>query len=499
MKEGNIMAINSIGSSSQYQSPDNYDKTQLKSIPLEAPVSLSGGIGCLEIDPATGKVVEKPLHFDTFESAHLDKNKIYVEPCTYEHNTDNGEIDLGLYNSKGEIAGKNSFSDKFLNDGSNPDPEQTILQDVDPSFPVNNPLTVQIPKNGETLAEYDKQWDVLQPENEKMENEYQTALHKYDGYSTPIADSMMSYLGTLQNASSSCGGGMYTYNLEAVPGGDGNYLAESVTAYEKAKTEIEDTYSSDNIAQRAKSQGITDIDTYTKQQQASKNAELQKLNLDYAQETGSNITTQANGLNKFFNYSNWDGDNNSRDIGTSLVNMEKQLFSAYGQFAQQNNIDYSSENIQDIAKKFQVYASNKVTATINIDNTDFTYKDIVSAAEVLGDARINSYEFEGTIGAYHAALGASEVAYVAKHNMTNAAGQLLSDTYNNHLQYQENMSHDQLYSSYYEMKNLNTYSVESFKNSFNNLVENTFDDGYANIYGTQLQDVLNSFVKHFLN
>lgn len=118
---------------------------------------------------------------------------------------------------------------------------------------------------------------------------------------------------------------------------------------------------------------------------------------------------------------------------------------------------------------------------------------------MLSDARISSYEFEGTIGTYHAALGASEVAYVAKHNMTNAAGQLLSDTYNNHLQYQENMSHDQLYSSYYDMKNLNTYSAESFKNSFNNLVQNAFDDGYANIYGTQLQDVLNSFAKHFLN
>ncbi|PJI10460.1 MULTISPECIES: hypothetical protein [Clostridium] len=82
------MAMNSINSLSQYQSPNTYNKTQLKSKPLEDPISLSDGIGCLETDSTTGKVMEKALHFDTFESAHLDKNKIYVDSCTYEHNTD---------------------------------------------------------------------------------------------------------------------------------------------------------------------------------------------------------------------------------------------------------------------------------------------------------------------------------------------------------------------------------------------------------------------------
>jgi hypothetical protein len=40
--------------------------------------------------------------------------------------------------------------------------------------------------------------------------------------------------------------------LEATPGGNGNYLAESVVAYNKAKTEIEQTYSDGSIAKRAK-------------------------------------------------------------------------------------------------------------------------------------------------------------------------------------------------------------------------------------------------------
>ncbi|PJI10459.1 hypothetical protein CUB90_00235 [Clostridium sp. CT7] len=160
----------------------------------------------------------------------------------------------------------------------------------------------------------------------------------------------MSYLYILQqNASPSCGCGTYTYNLEAVPGGDGNYLAESVTAYEKAKTEIENTYSSDSISQRAKSQGITDIDAYTKQQQTSKSAELQKLNLDYTQKTGSNIMTQANGLNKFFNYSNWDGDSNSHD--NSFNNLVKDTFD-------NGYTNIYSIKLQDIFNSFEKHFLN---------------------------------------------------------------------------------------------------------------------------------------------
>lgn len=498
------MQVNSVNSPSWYSSTNNFDKSEAKpeaSDDSSKPSILH--VGCLHIDPSTGKLSNAVTDENSIMPANFDKNNIHVEEALVRYDYDIGGYEFVTYNSKGQInkpgRSTDTYSGVFSLSERRTDSQQQILKDIDSSFPSDEPLSVKIPEGGETLAEYDKQSDEVEAENEKMKSEYEAALHKYDGYSTPIADSMNSYLSTLQNVDFHTA----SKNLSDVPTGDGNYLAESIAAYDKAKTEIENTYSSDSIAKRAKEQGVIDIDSYTKEQQTEEKAEQQKLELYYAKQTGQNIDAQANSLNIFFNAAKIPDDPNSQDISNSIVSMEKQLFSLYNQFKQENNLNYSNESIQDIAKKFKDYSSDKVTSTVDISGTKFTYKDIVSAGEVLNDAFAVSPS-SNTIDAYHAALGTSEVTYVAKHDMTSSAGLLLSKVYNEHVKQQENEINKTIDSEYFstaysELKNLNINSAENFKNSFNNVLQRYFQNPYDNSYTNKFQTIFNTFTEQFLN
>lgn len=498
------MAINSIGSPSWYSNTTNLNKSQSNPKTFDNSCEYSQGpVGCLHIDPATGKLTEVVPDGDSIKSANFDKSNIHVESALVRYDYNTGEHEFVTYNSKGQInqpsSSTDTYSGVFSMSDSKTDSQQEILKDIDSSFPSYEPVNVEIPENGETLDEYDKQSDEVETKNEKMKNEYEVALHQYDGYSTPIADSINSYLSTLQNV------GFHTAskNLTDVPSGDGNYLAESVVAYNKAKAEIENTYSSYSIAKRAKEQDITDVDSYTKQQQTEEKAETQKLNLYYANETGQNIDAQANNLNTFFNNAKLPNDPNTQAISASLVDMGKQLFSLYGQFKQENNVDYLNESIQDIAKKFETYSSNKVTTTVNISDTKFTYNDIVSTGEVLNDAFAVS-PTNNTVDAYYAALGASEISYVADHDMTSSAGQLLSKKYNEHMQQQESQADKTIDPEYFnqtysQLKNLNIASAESFQNSFNTAIQTYFENPYDNSYNKEIQNIFSTFANQFLN
>lgn len=468
---------------------------------MESPSVLH--VGCLHTDPATGKLSEEALNENSNIPVDFDKNEIYVEPAYVRYDYNTGLNEFVTYNSKGQInkasSSTDAYSGIFSLSASKIDSQQKILKDIDSSFPSYELFSPKIPEKGETLAEYDKQLDAAKSENQIMNNQDETALHQYDGYSTPIADAMNSYLSTLQKTDFHTA----TKNLSDIPSGDGNYLAESVVTYDKSKTEIENTYSSDSIAKRVKDQGVTDIDSYTKQQQTEEKAEMQKLNLYYAKQTGQNIDTQANSLNTFLNDAKMPNDPNSQAISDSLVDMEKQLFSLYGQFKQENNVDYSNENIQDIAKKFETYSSNKVTATVNISDTEFTYNDIVSTGEVLNDTFAVS-PTNNTVDAYHAALGASEISYVTDHDMTSSAGQLLSKKYGEHMQQQEKEADKTIDPEYFnqaysQLKNLNIVSAESFKNSFNNVIQIYFENHYDNSYTKEIQNTFNNFAKQFLS
>lgn len=263
--------------------------------------------------------------------------------------------------------------------------------------------------------------------NKKMQSEYEAVLHQYDGYSTPIADSMNIYLSVLQNHNVHSG----TNNLTDVPTGD------------------------------------------------------------------------ANNLNTFFNSAKFSNDPNEAFISSSLVNMEKQLSSLYSQFKQDNNVDYSNESVEDIAKKFGDYSSDEVTGTADISGTKFTYKDIVSATEVLNDAFAVS-STSNTVDAYHAALGDSEVSYVAIHDMTSSAGALLLQEYNKHIYNQESNANkatdsDYFNEAYKELKNLDVSSDNAFKNSFNNVIKTYLQNSYDNSYTKELQSSFNTFTKQFLS
>lgn len=462
-------------------------------------------LGFLQWNP-TNHTVYQALSAKNKLPDNIDKSQIRVEPSTTYYDSTSGLNELVLYNSKGQVTSSNYSTNYLPNSDVLGDAQQSILQDIDPSLPIYKPLTIQIPQGGELLTTYEQQYEAVNAEDENLKNIYETALHQYDGNATPIADSMLLYLETLQkNANSQNVGSVATNDLDSVPGGDGNYLAESVVAYDKAKTEIEQTYSTDSIEERAKEQSIEDITTYTKQQQTAKMAELQKLNLDYAYETGINISKQTSALNTFFNGSDKFNDPNAQAIGSFLVSTEKQLFSLYDQFKQKNSVNYSSDSVQDIAKQFQAYSAKSITTTVNISNTPFTYQDIVSSGEVLSVASVGSSDFYSTIGQFHAALGASEVSYVAKHYMTAAAGQLLYQKYNEHLKYQESTadttvgSQEYDVAGYSEMKSLNTDSAESFKKSFENVLQYAFGNGNAEGYSVELKNIFDKFANQFLN
>ncbi|MDT8719634.1 hypothetical protein IAI10_23615 [Clostridium sp. 19966] len=493
------MSINSIGPSTVYSNNNNIT---IKQPPDNSCEYAKGPIGCLHIDPATGKLTEVVAGEDTIPAANFDKSKIYVEDAIVRYDYNTGENEFVTYNSKGEMNGPSSSTDTYSgvfslsNRGESS--QQKIFDDLDTSFSAYEPVSNNIPQNRETLAEYDEESDKVQAENQKMQSQYEAVLHQYDGYSTPIADCMNTYLSGLQNQNIHSAAN----NLTDVPTGDGNYLAESIVAYDKAKTEIQDTYSSDNIAKRAKEQGISDIDGYTKQQQTKEKAELQNLNQYYSKATGENIDAQANSLNTFFNGAKSINDPNETSISNSLVDMEKQLFSVYSQFKQDNNIDYSNESVEDIAKKFEDYSQGKITATADISGTSFTYKDIVSAGEVLNDSFAVS-NTSNTVDAYKAALGNSEVSYVAVHDMTNSAGTLLLQEYNKHIYNQESSANkdiDTEYSNeaYKQLKNLDISSANAFQNSFNNALQTYFENGYDNSYAKELQSSFTTFVKQFL-
>ncbi len=459
----------------------------------------------LGYDPTTKKFGEVKIANNG--PSTIDLTDIRVAPGGISYNTSTGLNELVLYNSQGQITTGDSPTPNYsYNSNVSDSAQDSILQDIDPSFPVYTPKTVQIPQGGESLTEYDQQSSIIDAENEKSKDAYKTALLQYDGNATPIADSMLSYLQTLQRNSDPKIAGVASNGLEAIPGGDGNYLAESVVAYNKAKTQIEQTYSDGSIAKRAKEQGITDVDSYTQQQQTAKAAEIQKLNLDYSDATGTNISRQTYDLNTFFNSPTGlsFNDPNAQAIGSSLTDMEKQLFSLYDQFDQQNNVDYSSESVQKIAQQFAAYGVKNVTATLSIGGTSFTYHDIVSTGEVLSDARVNSSDFGNTTGQFHAALGASEVSYVASHNMTAAAGQLLSKKYNEHLQYQENITYGSFgmqvndVPGYFGMKKLNANNAESFRNSFQSVLQTQFRDNPAGSNKEKLHSIFNTFADQFL-
>lgn len=492
------MSINSVGSSGLYSN----NKINIKPQPDNSCEYSKGPIGCLHIDSATGKLTEIAGE-DTIPPANFDKSKIYVEDAIVRYDYNTGENEFVTYNSKGEINGPSSSTDNYSGvfslSNRREDSQQKISNDIDTSFSSYEPISTDIPKNGETLAQYDEESDKVEAENEKMQSEYEAVLHQYDGYSTPIADSMNTYLSALQNQNVHSA----TNNLTDVPTGDGNYLGESIVAYDKAKKEIQDTYSSDSISKRAKEQGISDVDGYTKQQQTQEKAELQNINLYYSKDTGENIDAQANNLNTFFNSAKFSNDPNEASISSSLVNMEKQLSSLYNQFKQENNVDYSNESVEDIAKKFEDYSSDKVTAAADISGTKFTYKDIVSATEVLNDAFAVS-STSNTVDAYHAALGDSEVSYVATHDMTSSAGALLVQEYNKHIYNQESNANKVVDSDYFneaykELKNLDVSSASAFQNSFNNVIKTYFQNSYDNSYTKELKSSFNTFAKQFLS
>lgn len=492
------MSINSIGPSALYLN----NNMTIKEQPDNSCEYAKGPIGCLHTDSATGKLTEVVAGEDTIPAANFDKSKIYVEDALVRYDYNTGENEFVTYNSRGEINGpsssKDTYSGVFSLSNRGETSQQKILDDIDTSFSAYKPVSNNIPQNRETLAEYDEESDKVQAENQKIQSQYEEALHQYDSYSTPIADSMNLYLSTLQSQNTHSAAN----NLTDVPTGDGNYLAESIVAYDKSKTEIQATYSSDNIAKRAKEQGISNVDEYTKQQQTQEKAELQKLNQYYSKDTGENIDAQANNLNTFFNRAKSINDPNETSISNSLVDMEKQLFSAYSQFKQDNNIDYSNESVEDIAKKFEDYSSNKVTATASISGTNFTYKDIVSAGQVLNDAFAVS-STSNTVDAYKAALGNSEVTYVAVHDMTSSAGKLLLQEYNKHIYNQESSSNkdtntDYSNEAYVQLKNLDVSSASAFQNSFNNALHTYFENGYDNSYARELQGLFTTFAKQFL-
>lgn len=493
------MSINSVGSSDLYSN----NNITIKQTPDNSCEYAKGSVGCLHIDSATGKLTEVVAGEDTIQAANFDKSKIYVEDTLVRYDYNTGENEFVTYNSKGEMNAPSSSTDTYSGAFSlsniGETSQQKILDDLDTSFSAYEPVSNNIPQNRETLAEYDEESDKVQAENQKIQSKYEAVLHQYDNYSTPIADSMNTYLSGLQNQNIHSAAN----NLTDVPTGDGNYLGESIVAYDKAKTEIQDTYSSDSIAKRAKEQGISDVDGYTKQQQTQGKAELQKLNQYYSKDTSENIDAQANNLNTFFNGAKSINDPNETSISNSLVSMEKQLFSVYSQFKQDNNIDYSNESVGDIAKKFEDYSSDKVTATADISGTNFTYKDIVSAGQVLNDAFAVS-NTSNRVDAYKAALGNSEVAYVAVHDMTNSVGALLLKEYNKYIYNQESSANkgiDTEYSNeaYSQLKNLDISSASAFQNSFNNNLQTYFGNSYDNSYTKELQSLFNTFAKQFLS
>lgn len=493
------MSINSIGSSTVYSN----NNITVKQPPDNSCEYSKGPIGCLHIDSATGKLTEVVAGEDTIQAANFDKSKIYVEDALVRYDYNTGENEFVTYNSKGEMNAPSSrtdtYSDVFSLSNRGETSQQKILDDLDTSFSAYRPMSNNITQKKETLAEYDEASDKIQAENEKMQSQYEAVLHQYDSYLTPIADSTNTYLLGLQNQNIHSAAN----NLTDVPTGDGNYLAESIVAYDKAKTEIQDTYSSDNIAKRAEEQGISDVDGYTKQQQTQEKAELQNLNQYYSKDTGENIDAQANNLNAFFNGAKSINDPNETSISNSLVDMEKQLFSVYSQFKQDNNIDYSNESVEDIAKKFEDYSQDKVTVAADISGTSFTYKDIVYAGQVLNDAFAVS-NTSNTVDAYKAALGNSKVSYVAVHDMTNSAGALLLQAYNKHIYNQESSANkdiDTEYSNeaYKQLKNLDISGASAFQNSFNSILQTYFENGHDNSYVAELQSSLSIFAKQFFS
>lgn len=389
----------------------------------------------------------------------------YVQPVNYDSAT-------------GQYALYNKYGQKVLESGSVFDTKdnftQAIEENIAPYTMSDVSSNATVSGNYETLAEKRAQDKVTEAENEATKVNNTTQPNQYDSYSTPISDELNQTIQNLQPSVNSS-----SENLDATPGGDADYLAESVVAYDKAKTEIDETYSDDSIAERAQSQGVTDIEAYTEDQQNNKAAELQKLDEYYSSDMGSNIYEQALALNGYFN-----GDYNSSDaateqIGDSIVGMEKELSSIYSQFKSESNVDYSTQSVESIAQQFESYSSGKVQSTVTISGTDFTYNDLVSASKVLSMSKVDGDETNGGYATLQAAFGVSEVGYVAKNDMSTGAGSLLTEAYGSHLQNQiagNTVQSDSVLSNatiskiYNSLQWLDVSDSENFKSDFQNVM-----------------------------
>lgn len=298
-------------------------------------------------------------------------------------------------------------------------------------------------------------------------------------------------------------------DMTAAPSGDADYLAESIVAYNKAQAEIEDTYSDKNISARASAEDVDDIPTYTQEQKNNEAAELQKLNQYFSNDTAKNIENQAVNLENFFDgYDNSldSSDSSQQDLTSSMVNMGNELFSLYGDFSSQNNIDYSSQSVQNIAKQFEDYSNDKVQSTVNLGGVDFSYNDLLSATKVLNiisNGNDNGTSYNSLLGS----LGASEVAYVAKNNMSSAASSVLTEAYDSHLQ-TDNIRTTLLISQLSKgfptttsspgsdpFQNLDTSSADNFKSSFQDAINSL---PYGSSYNL-LQNNFKAFESEFLD
>ncbi|MDD3223302.1 MAG: hypothetical protein PHX70_01080 [Clostridium sp.] len=449
----------------------------------------------------------------------IDTDNIYVEPIfydnssgkieTYDRNGNKVSYDGQLYNAEGAIA-------------------DSIDKSINPNYVSDIADSSEIPAGGESLTDYDKQEPAIEAEDSKRQEAYEAYKNEYNGYSTPIADELDNTIKNLQTSNSN-----RTYNS---PEGNADYLAISIVAYNKAKSQIEENYSEDSISKREQDNKVTDVASYTKEQENNKNAELNKLNDYFADDTAYNINSQTKSLESYITGKSLDGAFEST-TSISIYGMEKELSSLYGQFSSENNVDYSKESVKDIANKFENYSYDKVKTTVNIAGADFTYKDLVSANKVLSMAVPSNYGVTGTssdgnLDMFQFGLGASEVSYVAKNVMTSGAGKVLTDSYNSHLQDLENNSllmsntSNQIYLNFYKtlincgdiegaenFKN-NMESLENIYNSFKSIDvsnEQSFKNGYqnamnymSNVYGEggqndyeQMQSNFNTFAAEF--
>lgn len=383
----------------------------------------------------------------------IDPSSVWLMPWSPDNSVQANKLEL--YNKKGikEILYVKNVSDQ-------PDYYSVLEKGLDPADQQQgasrNPLTV--PPGGETMAE---QADQIKQASQG------------GNLSTPIAGSMNISLHAPTSPLS-------TWSLN---NDNPDFLAEAVVSYNKAQTQIAQTYSDQAIAQRAASSGITDIAAYQKNQYQIRDTELSASEQNFEQKVESGIKTYVGDLYRFFDPSQTSNERISSEgfsenpvyqqSQDDMADLTVELNKLYGQYEKTHSVDYSKDSVATIAAQFNASILGQVKTTVSISGTDFTYKDLYvshSALQAIGNNDLSLSD------PFSAALGQSGINYLAQNEMTSGAATMLKQGYATSFNKAITQLNDIVYGkdqpsspdkAFQMLGNLDTSSATAFSSRFN--------------------------------